>query len=223
MACGAAARAPATTTCDTAATPPRCPLKSTVRAPILFDLGTGLRLLGESIPHRAVRGVRTRHPHSLGPRAGSAVLPADPCAGQQARHLRPAPGRGIARRRLRRADEAAVLPDPFQPAARRRALHRRRRPTRWRSATPRCWCGPFRTWVRPLATASTGTARASLTSATTRRRTPRATDPQPTNQIDDGVMELCDGVDLHDPRRAVHARRVRDRSRTGVTARSTTR
>ena len=160
------------------------------------------------------------HAPALGPRAGPAVLRAAAQPGVDARHPRAAPGRRAARRGVRADHVPAVLPDPTRRPQRRRALprHRRRRlPDRPRQGAVAV--RPPRR-ARRSASASSGTAARSRTSPTTG---PGCCPDDPDDYVPHDILELCDGVDLLDPRRAAHARGVRAEAALGSLAPSTTR
>ena len=69
-------------------------------------------------------------------------------AGRDARRLRPAPGRGPARRRVRADDAAAVLPDPADRSRRATSASTTPPTTTSRSGSPRCGRGGCATSAR---------------------------------------------------------------------------
>ena len=144
---------------------------------------------------------------ALGSRAGTSVLHA-----AAPRGLDRSTSSGRARTRVRSATcSPQMMRPPFfpitpEPADGRRALsrHRRRRLSRRRAR--RCGRVGCATSVRRSASASTCTACRSRTSPiTVRAAAPTHSD----DYIPHEVLELCDGVDVLDPRRAAHARGVR--------------
>ena len=169
-------------------------LEAPGHAPVIFDLGTGVRAYGDIITARQVADLtanRARSPyeanvllthlhwdHVIGlPFFTPAFRPDARIA-----VARTAPGRRAARRRVRRGDAPALLPDHARPARCRRRLHRRRQrrvraqrregaqplgaPHRPRARIPRRARGPRRSPTSP----TTVRAASPTTPTTTCRR-----------------------------------------------------
>ena len=156
---------------------------------------------------RALRGHVPAQPPALGPRSGPAVLQAAAAPRRPTGDPRPRPvRRPPSRRGAAQHDPSAVVPDLA-----RRVQRRRHDPLRQaavlRRLVHRCTRGSCRTTGRWPATASSATTAASRTSATT---------SNPTTRRDRRVRaRAVPRRRPADPRRAVHAERVRTEAHVG--------
>ena len=188
-------------------------LEAPGHVPVIFDLGTGVRAYGDIVtarrvrPHGeprpfAVRRQRAPHPPPLGPRHRPAVLhPRVPS--RRADHgARSAPDRGPARRRVRRGDAAAVLPDHARPARWRRERSSTSATTSSPSTARRCAAAGCAT-----PTPRSGSASSSRVASVTyiSDHGPGCVPDDPDDYVPPGVLELCDGVDvlIHDAQHTV--------------------
>ena len=198
----------ATTSAATAATRRASPSTSPGEDPLLFDLGTGLRYFGLELPdRRAVPRHVPAQPPPLGPRPGPAVLRPAAARGQRARRVRPAQTTAA---RPPRCSSATIRPPLFpigldalprpgrDPRAGDQVPHRRLR-RRERAVPAR------RRGARLPGDARRGERRLH-------QRPPAAVDGA---AIADSVCAPVPGRRPADPRRPVHAGRVRPQEHVG--------
>ena len=196
-------------------------LEAADQPPIVFDLGTGLRQYGlDCMADGPFHGTALLSHLHWDHVQGLPFFVAAAQARRDARRLRPAPGRGSARRGVRADDAPAVLPDPADRPRAATSASTTPATTTSRSGSRRCARGSVRhvgatlgfrvEWngmldrVPPRSRPGHGPDRRRRLRAARRARALRRRRPA-------------------DPRRAAHAARSTSRSATGVTARSTTR